>query len=185
MIAVVPFMRNFLAGGLLPKNISIGAVVGEEDPLVNFLGRFAGKPPAGSSAGLAGRLRLRLGNFFSGGRGSLDEDLIFPDDRRGGAESGNWRFPFHVLVFIPFKRGVCQGRHPIGCGTPPLRPIAEECFVCIRGAGGMQRAEQKEKSGDQRPSEKNRHLAHLAHDSFTDRAAGRRVTENVFWAGGI
>src|SRR5882672_3383056 len=107
LVLKITLVRDLFASDLLPQNFS-GLTIESHDYKLLRLGWLLATHSASASAGAstrptwasfgwcAGRLAslIRLGfsgvgglglNLFACGNRSLNEDLVFPDDRRGGA----------------------------------------------------------------------------------------------------
>ena len=90
MIAVMPFMREFLSRSLAPENLAVGPVDTKHIKTVNDLGlriRHGGQGRA------ALNLNARLGNGFragllAGGLGQQQEKFFIPNNGRGTATTG-------------------------------------------------------------------------------------------------
>ena len=137
MVAVIPFMRHSLARGLLPEDPPSRSIQGyNRKPL--GLARCVNHVGVGTS-----RDGVRFDGDLPPGRdGRQDENLILPDDRRGGATARQGDLPLDIMGFTPFDGRVAMGRNAIGQRSAPLRPIQiPGGFACTGGAGAEHRGQ--------------------------------------------
>jgi len=83
---------------------------------------------------------------LAGVEGGEDEDLVAPDDGRGGAAAGDGGLPFDVGLSSQVSGGSPSGATPVASGPAPLVPVGE---LFLRRPGGDRRG-QEQAEGDER-----------------------------------
>ncbi len=156
MVLVMPLVRQLSAWRVAPA-LPAGLAVEADHRELLRAGRAvdhattaatARATPPAPGASASGPIRT-LGSIRSSGRGSRllgrrlrprgdgrqHEDLIAPDDRRGGPPARNRRLPLHMVGLTPPGGRVCVGRDTIGQRTSPGGPVGGGAHRCEESRG--------------------------------------------------
>ena len=120
-VGMVPLVRHFFLGRVLPQRLARAAVDAHHDELIKVFRPL----DVESRLGCVGRQRLEFDGAV-GLDGGCQKNLVSPHDRRGRARAGNFHLPLDVRFFIPLDRRIGQRRHAVGQRPAPLRPVLLE-----------------------------------------------------------
>ena len=125
MIAVMPFMGEFLSCSLAPEDFTGAPIKTENIKTVNDLGLRIGH---GRKGWAALNLNARLGNglragLLAGGLSQQQEKFFIPNNGRGTATTGQLDLPLNVLGGTPLGGRLAIGHGAIGIGPAPSGPL--------------------------------------------------------------
>src|SRR5438105_15546200 len=103
-------MGHLFPGDFLPQHLAVVAIKAKQGELLDFGRSCAATASTATARPTASELRARLGliqtilvgfAFLSCWDGRLNENLLFPNDRRGGTFTRNSYLPFNVVGLVP------------------------------------------------------------------------------------